>query len=1024
MSDPEFYLGRIGEEQFKLPSTTFLTHAAILGASGSGKTVVCKSIVEEAIRADIPIIAVDPKGDIGALGIGLGEFTKDKLLVHAEVEAEDRGGGDPGQIAEEWIELYQDKLEDSFGDEYADVEKDFSDRVAVILITPKNSAGVQISLTPSFEKPPNYDELMTESPDALLSSLDLKIQLLLSRCGIGTSSSTDNRVIFLSNLIRNFWEERKQKNVELDQLIEGIQDPPFAKVGSLSVDKFISKTKRSELARNINALMVRAVPGVDLDFDKMIDLAKKQKKTPIIVFDLRKITDTDEKNNFVAEILGEIQRWVWSKGGTSRLRAILYFDELYGFMPAGALSPPSKTALLIILKQARAAGLGCVLATQNPGDLDYRGLSNIATWVLGRLATNQDIAKVEGALKPVFEGAGGSPEEFSKLMGSIRALKPGNFIAYNPKYGVNKLKTRWLLSLHKGPLTDNEIKVLTLRPPKPKKKTKPKKEVAVAEVVEEAPKIELEFSKKKPATGKITERFLSPKIPIKGNQRDNILFNRLSLAGDPKIDGFAVEFGKATNFYSPIYYSTTKINIKRTIKEVSLDFPVEIIEEMTRSFDLSRKIEWNATTIEGIHASSLPPSDLQIQPLDGIQFYKLEKEIITKLPDNIIWYFTQNPFKEAEALYHHQLREFEKNEVEKLAGRKVRKELSKLSNQISRFEERMEAENRKLDETMIRLETLQAEKRARDAEGKSSKATERSIESSEKKISRHEEKIQELRSNIKEIESQRQDLMKEQEAAYEEFHKAIARLKSKGVPQDFLRPGKADVSISEKAIYWLPRLLVPTTLKSINKEGGTEKQLIINLNLYNGNADIACDGCGPQISTENYYQSLLEAEISPPIFVCLECLKTFCSEHITFCSDCGKKACIDHSQECVVCKKPMCTACGVVDESTGGILCNEHSWNCVVCGKGFSEKVPYKMGHTEQKPVCEECEADYLFTCPECGQIEAKSTAKLCDGCGKHFCPDHMSNCKKCQALVCNTCGRVKVKIKNEEVVARCVNCS
>ena len=984
---------------------------------------MCKSIVEEAIRAEIPIIAIDPKGDIGALGIGLGEFTKDRLLVHAEVEAADQGGGDPGQIAEEWIDLYEKKLEESFGTEYEEVEKDFTDKVAVILVTPKNSAGVQISLTPSFEKPANYDELMSESPDALLSALDLKIQLLLSRCGIGASSSTDNRVIYLSNLIRYIWEEGNQKNVELEQLIEAIQNPPFDKVGSLAVDKFISKTKRGELARNINALMVRAVPGVDLDFEKLVGLGREKGKTPIIVFDLRKITDAEEKSNFVAEILGEVQRWVWSKGGTSRLRAILYFDELYGFMPAGSLSPPSKTALLIILKQARAAGLGCVLATQNPGDLDYRGLSNIATWVLGRLATNQDIAKVEGALKPVFEGAGGSPEEFSKLMGSIRALKPGNFIAYNPKYGVNKLKTRWLLSLHKGPLTDNEIKVLTLRPPKPKKKEKKKKAAAKAEVVEEEPTIELEFSKKKPSTGKITERFLNPKIPIKGKQLSNTLYNRLSVTGNPNVDGFTVQFGKGTNFYSPLYFSKTKINIKREITEGSLKFPVEIVEEMTRSFDLSKKIEWNSTTIEGIHASSLPPTDLAIQPLDGIQFYKLDKEIVTKLPDNIVWYFTQNPFKEAEVIYHQKLREFEKNEVDRLAGEKGKKELSRLSTQIGRVEERMENENRKLDETIIRLETLQAEKRARIAEGKSSKATERSIESSEAKIARHEERVKDFRDQIKDLETQRQDLMKEQQSAYEEFHKAIKVLKQQGAPQDLYRPGKADISISEKAIYWVPRLLVPVSITNDNVEEPIEKKLMINLNLYNGNADVACDGCGTQISTENYYQALLESEISPPIFICLECLKTFCSEHITFCSDCGKKACPDHSQECIICKKPLCTACGVVD-SKGGVLCSDHSWKCIVCGNGFSEKVPYKMGHTEQQPVCEDCEKDYLFTCPECGQIEATTSAKICGGCGKHFCAEHLMACKKCQTVVCGDCGRVKVKIKNEEVVARCVNCS
>ena len=287
----------------------------------------------------------------------------------------------------------------------------------------------------------------------------------------------------------------------------------------------------------------------------------------------------------------------------------------------------------------------------------------------------------------------------------------------------------------------------------------------------------------------------------------------------------------------------------------------------------------------------------------------------------------------------------------------------------------METENQKLDETIVRLETFQAEKRARDAEGKSTKATERSIESSGNKITRHEEKIRELRDQIKEAESQRQDLMKEQQAAYEEFHKAIERLKSKGVPQDFLRPGKADISISEKAIYWIPRLLVPVTIKNDSVEEGSEKQLLINLNLYNGNSDISCDGCGTEISTENYYQSLLEAEISPPTFICLECLKTFCSEHITFCDLCSKRACLDHADECGVCHRTLCGNCLVHDVNTNEIYCPEH-------------------------------------------------TPKLCGGCGKSFAPDLLSMCKKCESLVCDACGRVKVKIKNEEVVARCVNCS
>ncbi len=974
MADPKFFLGKLSEgERFELPSTTFLTHAAVLGASGSGKTVVCKSIVEEAVRSNIPVIAIDPKGDIGALGIGFGDFSKDKLLIHAKVEADDRGGGDPEEIAEDWVNLYEEKLEESFGDDYLSAEAEYSDKVATVLITPKNSSGVQISLTPHFEKPKNYSKMMEESPDAVLSALDLKIQLLLSRVGIGTSASTDNRVIYLNNIIRHVWENEKQNTVGLDLLIERIQDPPFKKVGSLSVDKFISTTKRQELARNINALMVRAVPGVELDFDKLIGLATKEKKTPIIVFDLRKITDSDEKNTFVAEILGEVQRWAWSKGGTSRLRAIMYFDELYGFMPAGSLSPPSKTALLILLKQARAAGLGCVLATQNPGDLDYRGLSNIATWVLGRLATNQDIAKVQGALKPVFEGGGGTEEEFRSLMSKIRALKPGNFIAYNPRYGVNMLQTRWLLSLHKGPLTNSEISALTLKPPKPKK-VQPEEKKPTPEMKKDTVISAVSVKAKKPAMGKITERFLEPKIKPENEEYIPVIMERLSLRGNPEQDGINLEFGAYNIFYSPLYFTKTLIDIKRTIKEGQLQFPVQIKEEMSRTFDL-RKIDWNSTTIEGIHASSLPAKDLAIQPLTGYKFLDFDKEVITKLPENLIWYYTQNPFPEAESIYQERIREFERNEISKLAGKKVGKELSKLSTQISGLEEKLQTENQKLDDTLSRLENLEAERKARAAEGRSIRAIERSIDSTSNKQMRHEDRVKELRKQIANNEKKRQALFKEKQENYEAFHKSIEVLKSQGVPPDLYRPGKADVSIIEKSVYWVPRLSIPLSIKLNQSDQDTVNQFHLNLNLYNGNAELMCEGCGPQISTENYYQSLLAVEISPPTFVCTTCLKLFCSEHITFCQKCGKTACLDHSEVCKVCEQSLCGECSAFDPNTEATYCPEH-------------------------------------------------TPKQCQGCKKSFAPELLSVCKKCGTEVCDTCGRVKVKIKNEEVVARCVNCS
>ncbi|MFX1252421.1 MAG: helicase HerA-like domain-containing protein [Promethearchaeota archaeon] len=962
MSNPDFFIAKQEQTRFTMLSTDFLTHAVVLGASGSGKTVICKSIVEEAIRAGIPIIAIDPKGDIGALGIGLDDFSKEKVMLHAEVEAADRGG-DAEQIADEWIEVYKKNLEESFGDDFEETEQDYSQKVAIIFITPKNSAGVQISLTPSFEKPTNYDELMIEFPDAILSSLDLKIQLLLSRSGISGTTSTDNRVIFLNNLIRYIWEEEEEEIVDLAELIEKIQEPPFDAIGSLSVEKFISKTKREELARQINALMVRAIPGVDLDFDKLMGLAKKENKTPIVLFDLRKITEDEERNNFVAEILGEVQRWIWKKGGTSRLRAILYFDELYGFIPAGSYSPPSKTALLILLKQARAAGLGCLLATQNPGDLDYRGLSNIASWFLGRLTTNQDIKKVESALQSVFEAFGGSEEEFKELMKRLRALTPGSFIAYNPKYGVNTISTRWLLSLHKGPLTNEEIRALTLRPPKvrkPKKKIIEPEEALAEKTQEEDIHAQLaaiteNLNTNKPTVGKIVERFLIPLIDIQSDQLTQRIFDRFSLTGDPTIDGFTVNIGKVQPFYSPIYFARILIKIKRVIKEGSIKFPIELSDEMIRTFDLTKNIQWNSTTVEGIHPASLPPKTLVIQPPIGSKFYELSKEFVEKLSANLIWYFTNTPIPEADKIYRSRLREFEQRELKKIAGKKAPKDLSGISREISSLEERIVNEKEKLEKALPRLERLQSEFKGREDKGLSVKAVSRSIESNRVKIERHNEKISELELRLREAEKSRQEMMIEQRSIYDEFHNQIEKLKAKSTPRELYRPSKEDIDIQEEVIYWVPRVIVPVSFQ----RDETQSSVVVNLNLYNGNGEITCVACGSEISTENYYQTLLIEEISPPIFACIECLNLFCSDHVNFCSQCGKPSCLDHSLE------------------------------CSICGKG---------------------------TCSSCPSI--------CSGCGQVFCEEHLFICKGCEAWVCSTCGRVKAKVKDKEFIARCVNCS
>lgn len=1033
----DFFLGFERDEEveevkeFRLPSTYFLTHAVVLGASGSGKTVMCKSIVEEAIRSKIPVIAFDPKGDIGALGISFGkDFDPNRIMTHAIVEGEDRGK-DPHEIAEAWVSLYKEKLEECYGDSYASVEGDYSDKVAVILITPKNPAGVQISLTPDFTKPKSYEEMMEETPDSVLSSIDLKLQLLLSRCGIKGASSTDSRIVFLNHLVRHSWEEKNKKSVSLSDIIGMLETPPFKKVGNLSVDKFISKSKREELARLLNALMVRAVPGVELDFDKLIDLAKKDGKVPIISFDLRKIQDEDERTSFVAEVLGEVQRWAWSKGGTSRLRTIVYFDELYGFMPAGSRSPPSKTALLILLKQARAAGVGCILATQNPGDLDYRGLSNISTWILGRLTTPQDIAKVESALKAVFEATGGSEKEFRKLMQSMRALQPGQFIAYNPKTGVVPIRTRWLLSLHKGPLTNKEVKELTLKPPKKEKKKKKVKKTD--EEVKDKEKLDISGTSgisaivpvnlvaKKPKVGKHVERFLKKRMKWKDNKvLVKLIEERLNLSS---LEKNKVEILKAEPFYAPIYNLKIPISIKREIEAGSSTdkIPIELTSLMERTFDLSKPIEWDLATVEGIHPDSVPPQEQVIEPSDTYKFLEFDTDTLDKIDKNINWYFTSSPFPEAENLFFTQIRKYEKQEIEKLAETDP-KGINKLSTQIMTLEEKLQDQNDKIKIYEKRLERLQADRNALSAEGRALKAVDRSIESAEKQLAKIDEKISEFKSKLDNLEEKRESAFTDEDLTYKELKRKLAFIKNQGLPMDFYKPGKADIKIEEETIYWIPRALIDLKITLISQE--KEINLKFNFNMFNGNGDIICKGCGPDISTQSYFQRLLEAEVSPPTFLCNVCFNPFCSEHIEFCDECGSIACYEHAGKCLICNKAVCDNCSIICAICSKRACNEHSWECSSCGKTYCVNEKEISCVDCETKMCSTCAEGKLLKCSECGKYVCEEHKIACESCGKIFCSNHVKECRSCKRKVCSSCGNVKAKLKGEEVIIRCAECS
>ena len=1048
MAELEFFIGHIQSpekenvesKRFTLSPDLLTTHALVLGASGSGKTVICKAIVEEALYNDIPIIAIDPKGDISGLGISFGDFNNDdaNIRVHAQIEAQDRGLP-VEQVIEELLDTYRAKLSSIFGEhDYKLRVKEYTSKVLPIIITPKNSAGLQISSIPDFEKPTDYKNIMMEAPDVVLSSLDLKISLLLRRCGIDTEGSTDNRVVYLSHLIRYLWESKNQSIVTLNQLIDGITTPPFDTIGAIKVERFITKKLREELIRRINALMVRAVPGIKLDFELLINTAKELNKTALIVIDLRKITEEEEKQIFVAEILEHVQRWIWRKGGTSRLRALLYFDELYGFMPAGSVKPASKTALLLLLKQARSGGLGCLLATQNPGDLDYRGLSNIATWFLGRLTSNQDIAKVENALKAVFEGAGGSSEDFKKLMLEMRGLKPAEFITYSPKLGIQKVKSRWLLSYHKGPLVDSEIKSLNkeiesksdaLMPKSIKIEKLENEKQITEEFVSQLEistsgtqaSINLQLLAVKPSIEKLEERFIKKKISLDLSVIQTLLEKRLNY--DFEKDLWKIKINTVNPFYSPIQYASINLSLKLDIEITKSEkIPLLINQNIVRAYDLTKPndINWESSSIEGLYPSALNPKDLRPTPDIEFKYYaNLPKDLIKTLSGQLIWTLTNTPIIEAKKLFLKTLDEYEHSLFDQYTIGKNKLVINRLSEKISTCEGQLIDIEQKIGEQQYRLEILQADRMNRLKENHSVRSQDRSIEFTKTQLKKLTEKQSDLKNKYMKTLEEREQLIQSDKEVLKNITDKIAKLKSSGPSGDLFRPDKKDLTINEQIIYWLPRVSIYYILEKA--DGDYSDSLEANVNLFNGNGIIYCQNCNPNLNKRDYLEEMLSSEISPPMYVCNECLSTICTEHSHICNICQRIICSEHFNQCKSCKNGFCPDHTNICTNCQSFVCLDHQWKCSHCLKSFC--------YEEQSNICEICKklscnegATFYKGCTFCNKRGHPEHFDSCGTCKKIYCTEHLVVCSTCKKLTCSDC-RQEFRAGKDNVIIKCKNC-
>jgi hypothetical protein len=479
-----FYLGREYDLKAQTPkedlilydSRDLVTHAVCVGMTGSGKTGLCISLLEEAAIDNIPAIIIDPKGDLSNLMLTFPQLRGQDFLPWINVEDAQRKGLLPEQYAEQQAAMWQKGLAD-WGQTGDRIQR-LREAADVTIYTPGSTAGVPVSVLKSFAAP---DASIREDGELLRERIETTVTSLLALLGMEADPMQSREQILLSTIMD--WAWNQGRDLDLAGLIQLIQAPPVTKIGVLDLETFYPSKERFSLVMALNNLLASPgfsawMDGVALDIGQM--LHGSTGKPQLAIFSIAHLNDAG-RMFFVSLLLNQVLGWTRAQSGTTSLRALLYMDEIFGYFPPVA-NPPSKKPLLTLLKQARAFGVGIVLATQNPVDLDYKGLSNAGTWFIGRLQTDRDKQRVLDGLEGAAAGSG-SGFDRQRMEQVLAGLGNRIFLLNNTHEDAPVVfQSRWALSYLRGPLTREQIKKL-MEPRKGSRPAAPAAAPATAPVI-------------------------------------------------------------------------------------------------------------------------------------------------------------------------------------------------------------------------------------------------------------------------------------------------------------------------------------------------------------------------------------------------------------------------------------------------------------------------------------------------------------------------------------------------------------
>ena len=344
-SQTGWHLGELDGAPLHLPPKAFLRHAVVFGASGSGKTVACKVLCEEALKSGLPVIAVDPQGDIASMQV------------------------QPPEGAE------------------------------VIVWTPGSDAGRALRLNPFGRKPPS-------DPAEQVSWTGRQAVHIGGLVGVKTDEELSVLEAALADSIERAM--LPQSLDDLAELLESPTSKLEQHLAQIARPRAPGKVARTLRRHSFGARGQLLSRGEPLDVDVLLGRkCGSGARSRLSVIYLNVLHDQESKASFLGFLLEEIYSWMLQnpaqQGG---LQALLFLDELAPFVPpSNRKKPACKDAFLLLIRQARKYGLGMLLATQNIGDVDYQALNQCSTWLLGSCRASQELSKAKEALGARVSGA-------------------------------------------------------------------------------------------------------------------------------------------------------------------------------------------------------------------------------------------------------------------------------------------------------------------------------------------------------------------------------------------------------------------------------------------------------------------------------------------------------------------------------------------------------------------------------------------------------------------------------------------